>query len=510
MKTKAVRIHGKMDLRLEEIELPKVGPDDVQVKIISDSICMSTYKAAVEGEEHKRVPNDVAEHPTIVGHEFCGVITEVGENWKNKYKAGQGFAIQPAHFYKGSQMAPGYSYQYCGGDSQYSNIPIETLLTDNLLPYNSDTYFYGSLAEPMSCIIGTFHAMYHTKPGCYEHQMGIVEGGKMAMLASVGPMGLGAIDYALHCDRRPSLLVITDIDDARLARAESIYTVEHAKEMGVELHYVNTAKPGCDTNYLRELSGGTGYDDVICFAPVKPVVEQASDILGFDGCLNFFAGPTNSQFKAEFNWYNVHYLYTHVVGTSGGNTSDMKEAIEMMTSGKINPAAMITHIGGLNAVVDTVLNLPKIPGGKKLIYTQIELPLTAIADFGKLGETDPLFAKLDESSASAFGVNEGYVESFSAFAGSLVNEASAFFLDFGECVCNSVLYGKSNVLDAAAPAIVGDEFSDGALRSSGFKKLYFSLSYFEKCCTDLLVGHFFDCKTFETEHVFVEGDCFIK
>ena len=229
----------------------------------------------------------------------------------------------------------------------------------------------------MSCIIGTFHAMYHTKPGSYEHQMGIVEGGKMAMLASVGPMGLGAIDYALHCDRRPSLLVITDIDDARLERAQSIYTVEHAKEMG-------------------ELSGGTGYDDVICFAPVRPVVEQAGDILGFDGCLNFFAGPTNSQFKAEFNWYNVHYLYTHVVGTSGGNTSDMKEAIEMMTSGKINPAAMITHIGGLNAVVDTVLNLPKIPGGKKLIYTQIEMPLVAIADFAKLGETDPMFATLDE------------------------------------------------------------------------------------------------------------------
>ncbi len=56
MKTKAVRIHGKMDLRLEEIELPQVGPDDVQVKVISDSICMSTYKAAVEGEDHKRVP----------------------------------------------------------------------------------------------------------------------------------------------------------------------------------------------------------------------------------------------------------------------------------------------------------------------------------------------------------------------------------------------------------------------------------------------------------------------
>ncbi|MDO4549265.1 MAG: zinc-binding dehydrogenase, partial [Clostridia bacterium] len=384
MKTKAVRIHGKMDLRLEEIELPDVGPDDVRVKIISDSICMSTYKAAVEGADHKRVPDDVAEHPTVVGHEFCGVIDAVGENWHHKYKPGQGFVIQPAHFYKGSQMAPGYSYQYCGGDMQYGLVPIETLLTDNLLTYDSDTYFYGSLSEPMSCIIGTYHAMYHTRPGSYEHEMGIVENGKMALLASVGPMGLGAIDYALHGDRHPSLLVVTDIDDDRLARAQSIYTIEHAKSLGIELHYVNTAKPGNDTQYLRDLAGGTGFNDVICFAPVKPVIEQADDILAFDGCLNFFAGPTNNRFKAEFNFYNVHYLYTHVVGTSGGNTNDMKEAIELMTTGKINPAAMITHIGGLNAVVDTTLNLPGIKGGKKLIYTQIELPLTAIEDFETL------------------------------------------------------------------------------------------------------------------------------
>ena len=384
-----------MDLRLEEINLPEVGPDDVLVKIVSDSVCMSTYKAAVEGEDHKRVPDDVAENPTIVGHEFCGDIVEVGENWKDKYKPGDRFSIQPAHFYKGSLMAPGYSYQYCGGSSQYALIPMETLVTDNLLPYNSDTYFYGSLSEPMSCIVGTYHAMYHTKAGSYEHSMGIVEGGKMALLASVGPMGLGAIDYAIHCDRRPSLLVVTDIDDARLERAASLYTVEEAKANGVELHYVNTKMENA-TEYLMELSGGTGYDDVICFAPVRPVVEQAGDILGYDGCLNFFAGPTDNKFKAEFNFYNVHYQATHLVGTSGGNTDDMKESIEMMTAGKLNPASMVTHIGGLNAVVDTVLNLPSIPGGKKLIYNHIDMPLTAIADFEEAGKSDPLFAKLDE------------------------------------------------------------------------------------------------------------------
>jgi hypothetical protein len=39
---------------------------------------------------------------------------------------------------------------------------------------------------------------------------------------------------------------------------------------------------------------------------------------------------------------------------------------------------MITHVGGLDAVIDTTLHLPDIPGGKKLIYTQISMPLTAI------------------------------------------------------------------------------------------------------------------------------------
>ena len=394
MKMKAVLLHGKNDIRLEEVTLPECGPDDVQIRVVSDSVCMSTYKAMLEGEDHKRVPNDISEKPTIIGHEFCGDIIAVGANWQHKYKVGDKFVVQPAHFYKGSQEAPGYSYQYCGGNAQYGNTPMEILVMDCLLPYHSDTYYYGSLAEPLSCVIGTFHAMYHVRPGSYVHDMGIKEGGKMAMLASVGPMGLAAIDYAIHCDRRPSLLVITDIDEARLERAASIYTVEEAAKNGVELHYVNTRMEGA-TEYLRSLTDGTGYDDVICFAPVKPVIEQADDILGFNGCLNFFAGPTDSQFKAPFNWYNVHYLYTHVVGTSGGNTDDMREAIEMMNAGKLNPSALVTHIGGLNAVVDTVTNLPKIPGGTKLIYNHLDLPLAAIDDFEELGKTDPMFAELD-------------------------------------------------------------------------------------------------------------------
>jgi threonine dehydrogenase-like Zn-dependent dehydrogenase len=224
--------------------------------------------------------------------------------------------------------------------------------------------------------------------------MGIRKGGKMALLAGVGPMGLGAIDYALHCDRRPELLVVTDIDDNRLSRAACLFTPEHAAKQGVRLLYANTGKMNDPVKYLRELSDGKGFDDVFVFAPVKPVVEQADAILGFDGCLNFFAGPTNPEFRAEFNFYNVHYAFTHIVGTSGGNTDDMRESLKLMGEGKINPAVMITHVGGLDAVVDTTLNLPQIPGGKKLIYTNISMPLISLYQLEEAGKKDPFYAGL--------------------------------------------------------------------------------------------------------------------
>jgi len=396
MKTRAVRLYGKNDLRIEEFTLPPIKDDEILACIVTNSVCMSDHKAADQGPDHKRIPKDIDKNPIILGHEFCGEILEVGSKWASKFKPGERFTIQPALNYKGSLAAPGYSYQYIGGDATHIIIPNEVMEMDCLLTYEGDAYFLGSLAEPVSCIVGTYHAMYHTKGGSYVHDMGIVDGGNVAILAGVGPMGLGAIDYGLHRERRPSLMVVTDIDQERLTRAASLYTVEEAAKQGVKLVYLNTKDCEDPVAKLKELSGGEGYNDVFVMAPVRALVEQADDILAKDGCLNFFAGPGNTDFKAQINFYNVHYASTHIVGTSGGNTDDLRESIDMMEKGLINPAGMITHIGGLNAVPETVVKLPSIPGGKKLIYTHVELPLTAIEDFAEVGKKDPFFAKLGE------------------------------------------------------------------------------------------------------------------
>ncbi|GAP69184.1 threonine dehydrogenase [Bacteroidales bacterium 6E] len=398
MNTTAVRMYGKNDLRLESFELPAIKEDEILAKVVSDSICMSSYKAAHQGSDHKRVPDNVSEHPVIIGHEFAGEIIEVGARWSHKFKPGQKYSIQPAIYYPegpvGILSAPGYSYQYIGGNATYVIIPKDVLEQDCLLVYNGPGYYPASLAEPLSCVIGAMHANYHTRPGSYVHEMEIKQGGRMAILAGVGPMGLAAINYVVNRrDRKPSLLVVTDIDQKRLDRAAEIFSVEWAKTRGIDLVYLNTSDSEDPIALLRQQTKGIGYDDVFVFAPVSNVIEQGDAILANDGCLNFFAGPSDPGFSAKMNFYNVHYASTHIVGTSGGNNDDMVEALECMSKG-LDPAGLVTHIGGLNAVIDTTLNLPSIPGGKKLIYTHKDLPLTAISDFGILGKTLPFYSDL--------------------------------------------------------------------------------------------------------------------
>ncbi|MDR1863699.1 MAG: zinc-binding dehydrogenase [Treponema sp.] len=404
MKTKAVRIYGQNDLRLEEFELPKIKDDEILARIVSDSICMSSHKLAMQGNNHKRVREDLAKSPSIIGHEFCGDLVEVGARWKEQFKAGDKFAIQPALNAPGADgkatlWAPGYSYRFIGGDATYVIIPKEVMEMGCLLEYRAESFYLGSLSEPISCIVGAYHAQYHTKNGSYVHDMGIVEGGSLVLLAAAGPMGLGAIDYAVHCNRKPALLLVTDIDDARLNRAASIFSPEEAAKAGVKLVYANTKDMADPAARLREINGGKLFNDVFVFAPVKPVVELADKLLGSDGCLNFFAGPTDPAFSAAFNFYNVHYESHHLVGTSGGNTDDLKESIAMMSAKKLNPSALVTHIGGLNAVAETTINLDKIPGGKKLIYTHKNLPLTAIDEFAEKGKDYPFWKTLGEITA---------------------------------------------------------------------------------------------------------------
>ena len=390
MKTKAVRIYGVHDLRLEEFDLPEMAEDEIQARIITDSLCLSTWKVQNQGAKHKKLPNDLENNPVIMGHEFCGIIEQVGAKWQHLYKPGDKFVAQP-NLMREDTFTMGYSFPYVGGEATKVIIMNEAIEKGCLLPYKGDSFFEGALVEPLSCIIAGFKASFHLRDrNDYDHTMGIKVGGAMAILGGTGPMGSLAIDYAIHGEKRPSVLVVTGSTPSRLERSKKLYTVEDAAAHGVELHYVLTPKGSDFVEQLKALTpGGKGFDDIFLMVAQEDMVTKSEMLLAWDGCLNFFAGPSDSKFTAPINFYNVHYNATHYVGTSGSNTQDMKDAIVCIENKVVDLAKIATHIMGLNDVCESIMQLPQLPGGKKIVYSQKNYPITDVQTFsgGEMEET---------------------------------------------------------------------------------------------------------------------------
>ncbi len=403
--TRALRLYGEGDLRLEDFSLPQLNPSDVLVRIFCDSVCMSTYKLLNQGDRHKRVIANLAKQPIIVGHEFCGEIVAVGTDRKEEFHPGQKFIALPVRK-DGAIEAPGYSYEYIGGASTLGVFHSDLIDNGCFLPFQGSAFFLGALTEPYACVIGAFKANYHCQRGSYQHQMGIRPGGLCALLAGSGPMGLAAIDYAINGDTTPSVLVVSSRNREKLARAMRLFPPEEAEKKGITLHYVIGDTVEAERQLLQ-ICEGQGFDDIFIFAPDKALVESADRLLGQDGCLNFFAGPSDAKFSVNFNFYKAHYSGTHLVGTSGGSGEDVAEAIRLMELGRIRPEVLVTHIGGLSSAADSVRNLPNLPGGKKLHYTQIDLPLIAIDELEALASDDSPNQKLYKALAECVSQHAG-------------------------------------------------------------------------------------------------------
>ncbi len=393
MRTEAVRLYGANDLRIESFELPPINDNEVLMKVISDSVCASTYKAVIQGSKHKRVPEDVSENPIVIGHEMCGEILEVGKNLRDKWQVGQRAVIQPA-LKLDNGHDPGYSYPYVGGNMTYAVVPEIVLERGCLLHYEGKAFYEGSLTEPLACVLRAFKGLYHTDYTNYVRTDGAKRGGKLAILGGAGPMGLASIELAIGyagC----SQVVVTDLSEERLAYAKSKCTPEAAKARGCELIYLNTSGVEDPAQKLIELSDA-GFDDVFVMVPVSGLLTMAEKISRTDGCINFFAGPPVHDLQGSLNLYRVHYDGIHLVGTAGSIPEDTVDVIKLIEDGAINPGVMVSHILGMDSVPETIFAMEKPSGSKKICYNELDIPAVAISELGELGKTNPLWARLDE------------------------------------------------------------------------------------------------------------------
>jgi threonine dehydrogenase-like Zn-dependent dehydrogenase len=413
MKTRAVRLHGKNKLLLDVIELPPLGNREIRAKIITNSLCFSTYKTWQQGETHKKTPDDLKKNPVIVGHEFAGIIEEVGKDLKGLYLKGDFFAIQPAIYYNGPIFVPGgiygavgYSFQFCGGNAQDIIIPQPVIDSGVAITFKNCAFFEASLAEPLSCIIGAANEEYHTTIGEHRHIMGIKEGGNLAILGAGGPMGIGMIDYFLHGDRKPSFIMATEIDDEKLNRAKKLFSDEKSS---VKLVFINPKKENIFSK-AKKLTEEKLFDDIFTLFPSRELIETADKLLGENGTHNFFAGPSEKELSAEINFYHIHYSHHKHLGTSGGNIEDLKEVLKLLGNKKLNPAQMVSVVGGLDSVIGAIENFPYLPPGKKMIYTGVKMPLVELSELKKLSKnenTTPVYKKIYKDLDNIISNNKG-------------------------------------------------------------------------------------------------------
>lgn len=392
MKTTAVRLHGAMDLRLETFDLPEINDDEALLRVVTDSLCASTYKAVKQGTAHKRVPPDIADRPIIIGHEMCGELVKIGKNLEKDWKVGQHIVIQPA-LKLPSGYDPGYSYQYIGGSSVYAVVPKIVLERGCMIPFGGDSFFKGSLVEALGCVLRGYKGFYHTNYENYVRTDGAKKGGKIAVLGGAGPMGIGAVELASGY-AGVSLCVVTDLNQDRLDYAAAKCPVSVAAAKGCDLRYVNTSGMEDAAAELIRMSDG-GFDDVFVMVPVPALFSMAEKICREDGCVNFFAGPAVHDLPGSLNLYRVHYDGIHVVGTAGSIPEDTVDTIRLIEENRINPGALVSHILGLKDVASAIFAMEHPSGAKKVCYPGLDIPLIAVDELGEWGKKDPLYAELD-------------------------------------------------------------------------------------------------------------------
>ncbi len=393
MNTRAVRLYGENDIRVEDFELPEINDGEVLIKVVTDSLCASTYKAVIQGPNHKRVPPDVDKNPIIIGHELCGTVVKAGKNVSDKFKSGMNIVIQPALKLE-NNYDPGYSYRWVGGNTVYAVVPEIVLERNCLIAYNGDSFYKGSLVEAYGCVIRAFKGLYHTDYETYTRFDGAKAGGKFAILGGAGPMGLAAVDLAINyagCKQ----VVVTDLNQERLDYAAKMFTVEDAAKKGVDLRYINTTGIEDVVGYLKEISDG-GFDDCFVMVPVPALLTQGEAILGFDGCLNFFAGPPVHELQGSLNLYRVHYDGIHVLGTAGSIPEDTLDIIKLIEDGKIDPSGLVSHVMGIDVVPENIFAMKVPNGAKKMCYNELDIPCIEVAKLGDMVNDGPLYKGLYE------------------------------------------------------------------------------------------------------------------
>jgi L-iditol 2-dehydrogenase len=391
---------GFESLGLRRIPVPRPGPDQFLARVDAVFACSSDGKLIESGKEHPLMAGwDSERWPVIIGHEGCVTAVEVGKNLQNKIPLGQTYALQPAinagpinhrERYPDSETVRKVAIGYTLGGlfAEYILILEEVIGTDSLIPYHSSKvpYFAAAFSEPLSCVYSSQNQVTHiykegpTSPR--KARLGLKEGG-VTLVLGAGPMGILHADLAMT--HRPRALIISEPLEERRQQA-ALLIAEKAKARGIE--FVVTA-PQELSRTIGRITNGRGVDDCITALGIAKIQEESLSYLAKGGVAAFFGGARVGESLITVDTRRIHYDSISMVGSSGGDPSDVHAVMALLEKGEILPELYVKRVGGLDAAPELIKSVrAQSFFGKGLIYPRVRHPLFEVDSWSREKERE--------------------------------------------------------------------------------------------------------------------------
>ncbi len=306
---------------VKEVSIPPIKKGEMLVKIRSCAVCGSDIRIYHQG-------NPRVKPPQIIGHEIAGEIVEIGERIEN-FKVGDRVAIGAdvpcgvCKFCKnglGNNCSINYAigYQFPGGFAEYIHTNETTVNYGPLhrIPENL-SFDEASLAEPLACSLNGY-------------ELANLKIGDTVVIIGAGPIGLMLVELARNIGAGRIILSQRSKERLKIARKFSADTFISSSEENL-------------VERVMEETKGEGADVVMVACANPSAQEEALEIVGHRGRVNFFGGlpPGSTRIKIDSNL--IHYKECFVLGSHGSVPRHHKIALDLLSRGAVKGKDFITH-----------------------------------------------------------------------------------------------------------------------------------------------------------------------
>lgn len=332
--------YGKHDLRIEERAIPEVGPQDVLIQVKACGVC-GTDVHIYEGDKGAAEVTP----PTILGHEFSGVVVKTGSEVSG-FQKGDRVCIDPNCYCGACEPCRSGVAHYCahmigygttvdGGFAQYCAVNCRQVyrLGDHT------TFEQGAMAEPAACCLHGID-LCGIRPG---HQVVVIGGGMIGLLMLQLAKLAGAAKVAL------------------------LEPVESKREVGRQLGADVCIDPLCEDVKARlKEAGMTWIRTVIECVGRSSTIEQAIDLAGNKAVVMMF-GLTKPDERISVRPFQIFQKELELKA-SYINPYTQKRALELIDSGRLDVSSMVYEICGLEQL-EEVLSSPQLRANGKYIVS---------------------------------------------------------------------------------------------------------------------------------------------